>query len=310
MDSLTISRFTKPFLSEYCHTAQDGLFLVGDCTSLADLLGFSAAELSQKSLADFIAPPKDSTLSYLYEQIRSGEEIELYCSLLKKDGSSVNVLNRGRVVVSDGQRLVHGVLVVAEDSCRMMNHYREELEQCRAELRQKETMMDSYKNRAEQDSLTGLFNARTTRYLCEEYLSNPCTTSCAMIMIDVDDFKRINDRYGHMIGDYVLTSATATIKRLFRANDIVGRIGGDEFLVLMKDVSDPAIVELRCSQIVSAFNAIQCEAIENETLGCSVGAVLSGTPNTTYETLFCNADKLMYRCKRAGGNRYTIQSAE
>ncbi len=307
---LTNFQYNHPFLTEYCHCTGDGLSFVGDCRPLADLLGFSAEELSQKGLEDLIAPCKDCTLSRLYEQINSDKEIDLYCSLLKKDGSVINLLNRGRIVTENGECLVQGVLIASEDSYRMMNRYREELEECRAELHRKESMMDSYKNRAEQDSLTGLFNARTTRYLCEEYLATPTTMNCAMIMIDVDDFKRINDRYGHMIGDYVLTSATATIKRLFRANDIVGRVGGDEFLVLMKDVSDPAIVELRCSQIVSAFNAIQCEAMENETLGCSVGAVLSVAHNTTYETLFCSADKLMYRCKRAGGNRYTIQSVE
>ena len=306
MDQLTIPQLKTPFVIEYCHTAQSNLDFVGDCGCLADLLGFSAEELSQKSFSDLIAPPKDNTLSQLFEQITTTGEIDLYCSLTKKDGSLVNVLNRGKTVTLNGLCLVHGVLVIAEDSYRLLNRYREELQQCQAELHQKETMMHSYRVRAEQDSLTQLFNARTTRYLCEEYLSNP-TKHCALIMIDVDDFKRINDRYGHMVGDYVLMRATETIKRLFRSNDIVGRIGGDEFLVLMKDVSDPTIVELRCSQIVSAFNEIQCASMENETLGCSVGAVLSSTLNNTYEALFCNADKLMYRCKRSGGNCYTIQ---
>lgn len=286
-----------PFLAECCHSADAELTLIGDHGALAELLGYSAEELAGKGLSDLLAEPNEDALALLGQQISARGEIEVLLSLVKKDGSALSVLDRGQVVECEGEALVRGVFVVA-------NETHQTLIQCRDELRQKEYMMNSYRERSEKDSLTQLFNTRTTRFLCEEYLNNT-ENPCAMIMIDVDDFKRINDRYGHTLGDYVLTCATATIKRLFRANDIVGRIGGDEFLVLMKDVADPNIVELRCSQIISAFNEIRCEDMD-ETVGCSVGAVLSDPKENTYDLLFCNADKLMYHCKRSGGNKYVI----
>ncbi len=298
-----------PFLAECCHSAANDLTLVGDHCALAELLGYSAGDLAGKSLSDLLAEPKENALSLIYQQIKSQGEVEALLSLVKKDGSAISVLERGNVVKVDGEPLVCGVFVVAKETHLSLIQNQAELSRCRDELRQKEYMMNSYRERSEKDSLTQLFNTRTTRFLCEEYLSKT-ENPCAMIMIDVDDFKRINDRYGHTLGDYVLTRATATIKRLFRANDIVGRIGGDEFLVLMKDISDPNIVELRCSQIISAFNEIQCEDMENEIVGCSVGAVLSYPQNNTYDLLFCNADKLMYRCKRSGGNNYIILKME
>ena len=296
-------------VAEFCHSTECELKLMGDLGALAELLGYTAEELSGKALADLLADGKESALALLHKQIDSRSKIEALLSLVKKDGATVSVLERGQVTDLDGELTVCGVFVLADETHRALLRVQSELERCRDELRQKETMMNTYRESSERDSLTQLFNTRTTRYLCEEYLSST-ENPCALIMIDVDDFKRINDRYGHTLGDFVLTRATATIKRLFRSNDIVGRIGGDEFLVLMKDVSDPAIVELRCSQIIAAFNEIECEEMENETVGCSVGAVLSDPKNSNYDLLFCNADKLMYRSKRSGGNNYVILSME
>lgn len=298
-----------PFLAECCHSATSDLTLVGDLSDLAALLGYSVDELSGKGIADLLADQNGDAVSLLHHQIESQGETEALLSFVKKDGSLISVLERGKVVDQSGDALVCAVFVVANETHQSLLNCREDLSRCRDELRQKECMMNSYRERAERDSLTQLFNTRTTRNLCEQYL---CSTenSCAMIMIDVDDFKRINDRYGHTLGDFVLSRATDTIKRLFRANDIVGRIGGDEFLVLMKDVSDPNIVELRCSQIITAFNEIKCDEMENETVGCSVGAVLSDIKNNSFDLMFCNADKLMYRCKRSGGNNYIILKME
>lgn len=309
MDAITLQPFNFPFLAEYCHTADGELTLTGDCSALAALLGFLPQELSGKQLGDLIpADEKGKILCQLSGQIRSDKEIDLFIPLLKKDGSTLGVLDRGSpVVAQDGTRLIRGAMIAADNSYRQICRQREALETYKVKLQQTESMMNSFQMRAEQDSLTGLFNAMTTRDLCEEYFSD-APQSCAMIMIDVDNFKRINDLFGHMVGDAMLTRATAVIKRLFRSNDIVGRVGGDEFLVLMKDVADRNIVELRCSQIVAAFNEILCEEKNNLHLGCSVGATIACTCGETYDSLFRRADQLMYQCKRSGGNRYIVES--
>ena len=220
--------------------------------------------------------------------------------MVKKDGEIVWVLSIGRLLKdSDGSEYVYGIFAKAEHAREVTNFRIEKLEEFR-------TKLSTLQVKAEQDAMTGLLNAGTTKSLVKEYLADS-SKNCALLIIDMDDFKCINDRYGHMVGDKVMICAAATIKKLFRANDIVGRIGGDEFLVLMKDVPDRAIVELRCSQIVEAFRAVKCEYIPNEVLSCSVGAAFSFDHGNVYESVFCAADGEMYRAKSSGGSKYFLE---
>lgn len=157
--------------------------------------------------------------------------------------------------------------------------------------------------RAEQDSLTRLLNAHTTRRLAEEYLSvGTNNTHCAMLIVDLDDFKRINDQYGHLFGDEVLICVANILKRTFRNNDIVGRIGGDEFLVLMKNISDSSKVLERCSCVLESIRASsgRCE------LMASIGVGIVSGSATCYEELFRRTDEALYQAKRAGKNQYIL----
>ena len=128
------------------------------------------------------------------------------------------------------------------------------------------------------------------------------------MIIDVDHFKHVNDQYGHMVGDSVLTRCAEEIRRLFRSVDIVARIGGDEFLVLMKDTSDRELVKARCSQLISAFRAILQPYLQAHTLSCSIGASFAPEHGTTYYDLFLAADRALYHAKGLGKNQYTFFS--
>lgn len=184
---------------------------------------------------------------------------------------------------------------------------KDKLEQYRLKLSQTQDMVSVWQVRAEQDSLTGLYNASTTRQLAEEFLQvAESDRDSALLIIDVDNFKQVNDRFGHMVGDKVLTGAAAKIKKLFRSHDIVGRVGGDEFLVLMKDVPDSEIVKKRCEQLIEAFSEINCEQLEKGTLGCSVGVAQTSVCGTSYNRLFCCADSSLYRSKANGGKCFSL----
>ena len=112
-------------------------------------------------------------------------------------------------------------------------------------------------DRAERDSLTKLLNKDAGRRQAQEYFSRfPEGVNSALMIIDLDDFKLVNDRYGHLFGDSVLTKAAREIKKLFRNQDIVARIGGDEFMVVMRGVSDRALVESRCQRLLAIFQSI------------------------------------------------------
>ena len=280
--------------------------LTHDVGTLPMLLGFEEDDFSAKTLAELLLPDSmEQTLAQLRAQAGS-EEVSCFLPLCMKDGSRLCVLLRARCAVgNDGTRYMNVVLVEAGVLYERFSQLEENLERSREQLRKTEHIVNSLQIRAEIDALTGLFNPSTTRELAQTYLAQT-DNHCAMLIIDVDNFKYVNDRFGHMVGDVVMANAGQTIKKLFRSNDIVGRIGGDEFLVLMKDVTEQSIVDLKCSQIVSAFESMVCEQMNGESVSCSVGAALSSVCEKKYDTLFALADKAMYESKNRGGGRYTV----
>lgn len=166
---------------------------------------------------------------------------------------------------------------------------------------------DALQERAERDSLTKLLNAHTTRKKAEEYLLEAGDEmECAFLIIDLDNFKRVNDTFGHLFGDIVLTQAAQTIRKLFRSQDIVGRIGGDEFMVLMKNVSDRALVNKRCVQLLEAFHANFIGNMYGNGISCSIGVAFSPIHGKGYVDLFRCADYALYQAKDLGKNQYVF----
>lgn len=162
-------------------------------------------------------------------------------------------------------------------------------------------------NRAERDSLTKLLNKNAARKQAEEYLSRfPEGIDCAMLIIDLDNFKQINDRYGHLFGDSVLISAAREIGKLFRNQDIVARIGGDEFMVLMRGVSDRNLLENRCRMLLHTFHSFFRNSRHKLPLSCSIGIALSPEHGTTYVDLFKHADLALYQAKARGKNTFVF----
>ena len=99
------------------------------------------------------------------------------------------------------------------------------------------------------DALTGLYNKETTEQLTDELLSEDENKSHAFLILDVDCFKQINDIYGHAVGDIVLQKFGKLLKGTFREGDILGRIGGDEFGVIMKNIQTKDIAMKKAERI-------------------------------------------------------------
>lgn len=297
-----------PVYGFYSFTTDDHYCLTEDCADLARLLGFKTEEIIGMELADLISCScRAATISALKNQLELCGETEVLINFTKADGTISCVLSRGKTEEDRfGNEYVRCVFVLAEKTGQMVAQLKDMTEIYRTKLSQNEKRIDLLQTYAEQDSLTGILNAGTTRKFAEEYITG-MKGRCAMIIIDIDDFKRVNDRHGHMSGDELLMRAANVLKKQFRSNDIVGRIGGDEFLVLMKDISDKNIVSDRCSQIVAAFREMQFDSMKNAQMSCSVGAVLSGAENLCYDDMFLSADKAMYRAKRSGGNGYIVE---
>lgn len=148
------------------------------------------------------------------------------------------------------------------------------------------------------DALTGLLNKKAFEACCAAYLLSREGASCALLLLDVDDFKQLNDTYGHPAGDELLAEVGAVLLRSCRQTDLVGRVGGDEFAVLLRDIHDPAAVERKCEALHRDFAGVRTEAAPVR-LRCSIGVAVPDRPAATYLELFQQADQALYAVKRA-----------
>ena len=149
--------------------------------------------------------------------------------------------------------------------------------------------MLAYKSLAYTDPMTGLLNR--TAYMEEERL--PLSQGCIYILLDINNLKQINDQYGHRQGDQLIIRAARHIQRCFREEGSCYRIGGDEFLVILKKSSE--------AQVVSDLSAMKKQILEEnemsgETLTIAAGYAVQQEDDTA-ETLFQRADHCMYRNK-------------
>ena len=164
--------------------------------------------------------------------------------------------------------------------------------------------------RAERDALTNLLNKDTSKHYIENFLSSPsCQSSSALLVIDLDNFKQVNDQYGHMLGDIIIAQAADEIRKLFRTDDIVGRIGGDEFIVLMKNIPSLDLLRNRLESLIQVFGTTLHDRVPEAGLGCSLGVSLYPQHGTRYEDLFRQADQALYQAKAKGKNGYQIYDA-
>ena len=161
--------------------------------------------------------------------------------------------------------------------------------------------------RSTQDNLTGILNKSTVEKKCFTYLEESSAENCTLIVIDIDNFKNINDSQGHYAGDQVLSMFGEAVQHTFRETDLVGRIGGDEFLVLMKGLSDSALVTKKMERLNDRFRKLLANKI-NVNATCSYGAILKGSEYIPYISLFKMSDKILYLAKKTGKNHGTIMS--
>lgn len=117
--------------------------------------------------------------------------------------------------------------------------------------------------------------------------------------MDLDDFKSINDRYGHPCGDYVLMETARKLRLVFSDTTCIGRIGGDEFAILLHCVGDGKSLERQGRQLIQALLEIRWQ---DQMLGisCSVGILRVSRPGVGYERLYSETDQVLYDAKRCG----------
>lgn len=157
---------------------------------------------------------------------------------------------------------------------------------------------------AQLDSLTGFYNKISTGLKINEIIQNKeDNKSCALFLIDVDNFKHVNDTYGHAEGDRFLVNVTSRLKLLFRSMDILGRVGGDEMVLFINDLT-PELAEEKAKDICKLFLDVRLEADESHRVSCSIGIAMWPDNGGSYTELFTRADEAMYKAKTGGKNNY------
>ena len=303
MDTKLIEQLYGELVVAYECSADEKMDFIHFPQQLSRLLGYNCCGGTKhfRSMMDIISSDElEKRRNMLKSQLETND-IDLLLPLTKRDGSTEWFFNRGRKV---GDSVI-GILVPSNRIKSMFDRQSDELYKYKTNLEKTKHVVGNLQRRAEQDSLTKLYNADTTKSLCTDYLAES-GKMCAVIIFDLDGFKSVNDVLGHIEGDRVLTEVAKTVKTLFRSGDIIGRVGGDEFLVLMKDIQSSAIVEKKCADLVKAISDnIKCPQSVN--FGCSVGAAVAPTGIHGYEELFCCADRAMYHVKNNGRNNYCVR---
>ena len=156
--------------------------------------------------------------------------------------------------------------------------------------------------RALRDSLTGLPN----RLLLEDRLGQVLHATrrggtAALLYLDLDGFKAVNDTFGHATGDLLLREVAARLEALVRQGDTVGRLGGDEFLIIQPGIDQEAAVAPCCRRVLDAIERLFLIDGRTMSIGVSIGVVLAPADGVDADTLLRRADQALYDAKRSGG---------
>lgn len=257
--------------------------------AFCNMVGYSEAELLQMSVFDMKAPEQDHSS---FERTKSSEEQQIVDVLLqRKDGSIFISEVIGKVIKINGQSNVLGTI-------RDVTEIK----------KQAETIL----HQAHFDSLTDLPNRflsldRLTQLINE---ADRTQSKVAVLFIDLDDFKKVNDTLGHETGDRLLVQTAARLGLIIRQEDTVGRLGGDEFIILLGSIKQDSEAQLVSEKILDCFRVpFKIEGREL-VLSASIGISIYPSDGGDASKLLRNADSAMYHSKELGRNTYSYFTEE
>lgn len=161
-----------------------------------------------------------------------------------------------------------------------------------------------YKQKPELDAATSLLNKVAFSDLSARIIETFSQEKQALFMIDIDDFKKVNDQYGHLTGDKVICCVADELTNAFRKTDLIGRFGGDEFVVLMTKIQSQEIAKIKGIEIIKNV-LFSCVKQFNINISISVGLAFSEKKDTL-SLLFSRADKALYEAKNTGKGRMVV----
>lgn len=172
------------------------------------------------------------------------------------------------------------------------------------DLHKKELQTLEYK--AKRDPLTSVYNKSITKELIDSFTESYPNGTHVFMIIDIDDFKGINDRYGHLQGDKILTFVINEIKKIFNSGEILGRIGGDEFVVFIGNISDKSIIMQKAALLQEVLRTVYHDDFCDISVSGSIGVSVYPRDGKNYNELLMCADKALYQVKEDGKDGYKL----
>jgi diguanylate cyclase (GGDEF)-like protein/PAS domain S-box-containing protein len=259
--------------------------LVDANNQLTQLLGYERSEMIGKPIINFIAPEDQDRV---IANIRNGTESNIEHELLRKDGSRV-------MVESHGQTLIQGGVPIRLTAIR--------------DITERKLFEVELKRQAHIDHLTGVSNRGYFMVQAELELSRAIRygNPLSLYMLDIDLFKKVNDSYGHKIGDLVLIKLAEVCKQTLREVDIIGRVGGEEFVILLPqtDLVEATEVAERLKESI-AKSKVPLESGLPLHFTVSIGVTSLASKDDNLDVLLNLADKALYEAKEKGRNRVCV----
>lgn len=265
------------------------LYVVND--TMLEMMGYTYDEFIEATGGNiensFYEKDRERVTRIVMERMRSEKQYAVEYRVKKKDGTYLWVYDIGRkIVAADGRDAIISVLVDISDSMKVRKHLMEE---------------------AEKDSLTGIYNRKSGELMFDRKMRKG--EPYIFLMIDLDNFKRVNDIYGHEAGDKMLRFTGQLLKNSFRQTDVAFRLGGDEFVLFAHPCSSIDAIREKAENMISAY---QKEAeIRYPLAGTSVsmGGVY-GTTAKSFSDLYKKADRVLYEIKYSSKGRCVIRELE
>lgn len=268
-------------------TARRGPTILYVNAAFSRMTGYSEGEALGRSFGLLAGPDTDrSLLQSVNERLGQGDPVAVELTAYRKDGTPF---------------LLHWSATPIREADGTVRHFASIQRDVTEERRIEQAL-----RRVDQDVLTGLANRRVLeqalRRTMERSLKDP-RYRFALLFLDLDGFKAVNDAHGHVVGDQLLTAAARRLERTVRPGDTLARFGGDEFVILigyMTDISDVVMVAERVGErLATPFDI----AGEELSVAASIGIALSETGYETPEAMISAADGAMYEAKRRGKGR-------
>ena len=244
---------------------------------LCEMLGYTLEEVRGRPALDFVA---SDHRAHVQAVLASGMDASYESAVIRKDGRRIPVELIGRTLVYGGEKLRMSVV---------------------RDLRDRHAAQARIHHLAHHDALTGLPNRMSfmERLGQQIELARAAGKSLALLFVDLDHFKRVNDSLGHLIGDKLLQTVAARISASLRANDIVARFGGDEFIVLLDDAGRDDVAQVAHKLLRAIELPVDAEG-RDLSVTPSVGVAMFPHDGGTPTELIKNADTAMYIAKSRG----------